>query len=415
MSIPKPSKRILDFEQMGFGMFVHWGLYSQLERAEWIQDFENIPYEEYKKLKNTFTAEDFDAEKLVLMAKNAGCKYITLTTRHHEGFSLYDTCGINDFDAPHSPAKRDLVREFVDACNKHGIVPFFYQATLDWYDEDNFKNDFDAYLENIRRHVEVLCRNYGKIGGFWFDGNWSRPEMDWKETELYQTIRKYQPEAIIINNTGLSARGETGHPEIDSVTFENGKVEPVNREGHPKYVAGEMCHTINTHWGYAKNDFNYKSPSELIESICACRRAGANYLLNIGPEGQGGINPYQTELFKVMGKWMDIFGEAIYNGRPCGAGTDDKAFILKSVDGKYLYIFAYELETCGDRNVIEGGKRQGCHSFNDVRDRIESIEWMDNGEELDFVQKDGMFCVNLTGTPYGTNYCVRVAKAKIAE
>lgn len=415
MSIPKPLKRIADFEQLGFGMFVHWGLYSQLEKAEWIMDFDEIPYEEYKKLFNTFTAEDFDAEKLVLMAKSAGCKYITLTTRHHEGFSLYDTCGINEFDAPHSPAKRDLVREFVDACNKYDIIPFFYQATLDWYDGDNFDNDFDVYLEHIRQHVEVLSKNYGKIGGFWFDGNWSKPGADWKETELYATIRKYQPEAIIINNTGLSARGETGHPEIDSVTFENGKVEPVNREGHPKYVAGEMCHTINTHWGYAKNDFNYKSPGELIESLCACRRAGANYLLNIGPEGQGKINPYQVELFKIVGKWVDIFGEAIYNGRPCGAGTDDKAFILKSADGKYLYIFAYELQTNGDRNVIEGGKRQGCHSFNNVTDKIESVKWMDNGEELGFIQDRGMFCVNLTGTPYGTNYCVRVAKAKIAE
>lgn len=413
MGIPVPSKRVAEFEQMAFGMFVHWGLYSQLERAEWIRDFEEIPFEEYKKLKDTFTAEDFNAEEMVLMAKDAGCKYITLTTRHHEGFSLYDTCGLNDFDAPHSPANRDLVREFVDACNKHGITPFFYQATLDWYDSDNFENNFDAYLEYIRKHVETLSKNYGKIGGFWFDGNWSRPEMDWKEGELYETIRKYQPEAIIINNTGLSARGETGHPEIDSVTFENGCVEPINREGHPKYVAGEMCHTMNDHWGYAKEDFNNKAPSQLIESICECRRAGANYLMNIGPEGQGGINPYQVEVFKILGKWMDIFGEAIYNGRPCGAGADGKSFVLKSIDGKNLYIFAYELSTKGDRNVIVGGKRQGNHTFDNVKDKLKSIKWMDNNEVLSFMQDGEKLTVDLTGTPYGTNYVVRVAKAEI--
>ena len=111
----KPIKRIADFEKMGFGMFVHWGLYSQLGKGEWTYHLTNMNMDDYSKLKDTFTAEDFDAEELVLTAKNAGCKYITLTTRHHEGFSLFDTCGLNDFDAPHSPAKRDLIKEFVDA------------------------------------------------------------------------------------------------------------------------------------------------------------------------------------------------------------------------------------------------------------------------------------------------------------
>lgn len=415
MSSPKPLKRHLEFEQMGMGMFVHWGLYSQLERAEWIRDFDNIPYDEYKKLQDTFTAEDFDADKLVLTAKNAGCKYITLTTKHHEGFALYDTCGLNTFDAPHSPAKRDLVREFVDACNRHGIVPFFYQATLDWYDDDNFNNDFYAYTEYIRKHVEILCKNYGKIGGFWFDGNWIKPDADWREDELYATIRKYQPEAMIINNTGLVALGKTGHPELDSVTFENSSADAIDREGMPKYVSAEMCHTINGHWGYAKNDFDYKSPAFIIESLCNCRRVGANYLMNIGPTGQGGIEPYQSELLKIVGRWMDIFGEAVYNGRPYGAKRDGKSFVLKSIDGKYLYIFAYELQTAGDVHVIVGGKRQGSHSFDKVTDEVEWVEWMDNGERLDFIQDKGMFCVNLTGTPYGTSYCVRVAKAKIKQ
>lgn len=123
-------------------MFVHWGLYSQIGMGEWSYHHHNHTMEEYKKLMDTFTAEDFDAEELVLTAKKAGCKYITLTTRHHEGFSLYDTCGLNDYDAPHSVCKRDLVKEFVDACNKHGIMPFFYHTTLDWYNKD-FEEDFD--------------------------------------------------------------------------------------------------------------------------------------------------------------------------------------------------------------------------------------------------------------------------------
>ena len=187
----------------------------------------------YQKLKDSFTAEGFDAERIALCAKNAGCKYIVLTTRHHEGFSLYDTCGLSDFDAPHSPAGRDLVREFTDACRRHGLVPFFYHTTLDWYNKD-FENDFGSYLEYLRKSVEILCTNYGKIGGLWFDGNWSKPDADWKESELYATIRKHQPEAIIVNNTGLHARGARGEQEIDVVTFEQGRPAPMNREGMSK-------------------------------------------------------------------------------------------------------------------------------------------------------------------------------------
>ena len=132
MEIPTPLPRIAAFEKLGFGIFVHWGLYSQWGKGEWAQCIYNIPPDEYAKWMDTFTAEDFNARELAKMAKDAGAKYITLTTRHHEGFSLYDTCGLNEFDAPHSPAKRDLVREFVDACREFDIVPFFYHTTIDW-------------------------------------------------------------------------------------------------------------------------------------------------------------------------------------------------------------------------------------------------------------------------------------------
>lgn len=154
---------------------------------------------------------------------------------------------------------RDLIREFVDACNKYDLKPFFYHTTLDWYNPD-FKDNFEAYLEYLRKSVEILCKNYGKIGGLWFDGNWSKSDADWREDELYSTIRRYQPEAMIINNTGLSERGATGHPEIDSVTFERGTPTPMNREGMDKYLTAEMCQTLNSHWGIGFEDLNYKSP-----------------------------------------------------------------------------------------------------------------------------------------------------------
>ncbi len=413
MAIPKPQRYIADFEKMGLGMFVHWGLYSQLGKGEWIYSAQNMNMDDYKLLKDSFTAEDFDAEEIVLVAKNAGCRYITLTTRHHEGFSLYDTCGLSDFDAPHSPANRDLVREFVDACNKHGIVPFFYHTTLDWYNKD-FNENFDEYLEYLRKSVEVLCKNYGKIGGLWFDGNWSKADADWKEDALYATIRKYQPEAIIVNNTGLFARGAVGNPEIDSVTFEQGRPTPMNREGMPKYLAAEMCHTLNDHWGIGENDFNYQSPRSIIEHLCACRRVGANYLLNIGPTAQGGIEPMQRELMRILGKWMALYGEAIYEGKPhpakCGA---DKNFIL-SGDG-YLYVFIHDLGRGGDKNVTVDLFSNGSFTFDGVNESIESVEWMDNGEVLEFAQRDGALSINATSYDYGTSTCVRVARARIRK
>ena len=414
MAIPTPLPRIAEFEKMGLGMFAHWGLYSQLGVGEWTYHVHKRDMAEYKKLADTFTACDFDADAFVLTAKNAGCKYITLTTRHHEGFSLYDTKGLNEFDAPHTPAGRDLIREFVDACNRHGIVPFFYHTTLDWYNKD-FNEDFDTYLEYLRKSVEILCTNYGKIGGLWFDGNWSKPAgTDWKEDELYATIRKHQPDAIIVNNTGLGARGAIGNPEIDSVTFEQGRPTPMNREGMSKYIAAEMCHTLNDHWGIGNDDFNYQSPASIIEHLCACRKVGANYLLNIGPTAQGGVEPMQKALMDILGRWMKLYGEAIYEGKPYGATCQhEKNFMLKG--NGYLYAFIHDLGQIGNVNVTKGGKYCGNIVFNNVNEEVESIEWMDNGEALKYVQGNGALTFSATGFPYGMSTCVRVARIKIKE
>ena len=411
--VPVPEKRIADFEQLGFGMFVHWGLYSQLGMGEWTYAVHNRKMEDYQKLKDTFTAEDFHAEELVLTAKNAGCTYIVLTTRHHEGFSLYDTKGLCDFDAPHSAAGRDLIREFVDACNKHGIIPFFYHTTLDWY-QKSFDENFDEYLEYLRKSVEVLCTNYGKIGGLWFDGNWSKKDADWEETALYGTIRRHQPDAIIVNNTGLSARGEAGHPEIDSVTFEQGRPCALDKDGWPKYLAAEMCYTINDHWGIGELDLNYKSPGQLIETLCHCRRVGSNLLLNIGPTAQGGIEPFQRELMRLVGKWMHLNAEAIYNGRPHPATCkNEKNFVLRGED--YLYFFIHGLGRTGNENVTVNEGEENDFTFRGVTECVESVEWLDNGEALTFAQGNGTFSLGATGYPYGTSTCVRVARAKIKK
>ena len=414
MSIPVPEKRIAHFEKLGFGMFIHWGLYSQLERGEWTFDLHKDSIDKYPDCFNNFTAEDFDAKAICQLAKKAGMKYITLTTRHHDGFSLYDTKGLSDYDVMHTPCKRDLIKEFVDACNEEGLMPMLYHTTLDWQHPD-FNNDFDAYLEYLRKSVEILCTNYGKIGGLWFDGNWSKRGADWKLDELYGMIHRLQPDAMVINNTGLSEQGKTGHPEIDSVTFEQGQATVMNREGMDKYVAAEMCQTMNRHWGIAVNDLDYKSPRQMIERLCHARKVGANYLLNIGLTGQGGVTKIKEALLEIIGQWTSMAKESLYEGKPSTmVCNEDKDFVLEK-DG-YAYIYVHDLPLLGPKDVVVAyEKTDGDHSVRNVNRKVKSMKWVDNNEELLFTQDDDVLKYRATGYYYGTQLIVRIAKVEFEK
>lgn len=413
MSQPLP--RVASYEDMALGLFVHWGLYSQVGRGEWTEFIHEWPQEEYEKLFDRFTAEDFDAHELVRAAKDMGARYIVLTTKHHEGFFLYDTQGLSEFDAPHSPAGRDLVREFVDACNEEGIAPFFYMATYDWH-TPLYKNDFDAYLEYLKRSVEILCTNYGKIGGLWFDGNWDKPDADWKLDELYGMIRTLQPDAIIVNNTGLSNRGEIVNPEIDVTTYERcitGEVNHGPEDG--KYVAGEVSITTNMHWGFAASDLNFKGPGELIETIANARRAGANALVNIGPEGTGKIPVIMREYMRLVGKWMRMASPAVYTGRlsaTLSANGPVRDFALDVGDESFLFI--HDLEVGGNEDVTLGGEGPTLRSFVGAEKPIARISWLDDGRDIPFVQDTtkGILTVDAKGYTYGSDWVVRVARVE---
>ncbi len=401
---------IKNFERLGFGMFVHFGLYSLLETGEWSQFCHNIPEAEYQTLAKRFDPRPDWAQGLVRAAKNAGCKYITLTTRHHDGFSLFDTCGLNTYDAPHAKCGRDLVREFVDACRAEGIVPFFYHTLLDWH-MPSYQNDFPAYLQYLRASVELLCKNYGPIGGIWFDGMWDKPEADWEEDALYSLIRKYQPEAMIINNTGLGAHGALGHIELDSVTFERGKPEPLNLADSPKYVASEMCEVLGDHWAYAREDLHYKSPAQIIESLADCRRYGANLLLNVGPKADGSLRNIDAAYLELLGHWVRCFDEAIRAPRPSGIAVNNKPkdFILEN--GDTYYLFCYDLPMVADPNVAKAAASDTAYADCFELDRpIRSISWMDNGAALHFEQKGGRVTVHTEPYRYGQNLVVRIAR-----
>ena len=388
---------VYDFEKLGFGLFVHYGLYSVLGKGEWSKNILKISDVEYEKLTEKFKVKKTWAKELVKMAKVAGCKYITLTTRHHDGFSLFDTKGLSDYDAPHSACGRDLVKEFVDECKKGGIVPFFYHTLLDWR-KPEYKTDFKKYIDYLVKSVEILCTEYGEIGGFWFDGWWDKKDADWQEDRLYGTIRKYQPKAMIINNTGLSEQGKLGNIELDSVTFERGKPTAfVDRTIRP--VAGEMCQVFNAHWGYAKNDIQYKPLNTFIEDLIDCRKFNCNYLLNVGPKENGTLRTIDKGILEEIGKWVDINKKFIYDIKS-SVITAENADIL--TDGKKYYAVIKGVGMSGNPNVtIEMGNAKKVT----VNAKIKSAKWLDNGKKIN-LDNNTFFAEPFM---YGTSLCARVA------
>lgn len=387
---------IEEFKKMTVGLFVHFGLYSVLGKGEWYLSTGGIRPERYESLQRKFRVNKNWAKELVKTAKEMGAKYITITARHHDGFSLYDTCGMSAYDAPHSACGRNLISEFVNACREGGIAPFFYHTLLDWH-EPSYQSDFSAYIDYLAKSIEILCRNYGRIGGFWFDGMWDKPDADWQEDKIYGIIRKYQPEAMIINNTGLNALGQVGHREIDGVTFERGKPGYVDCSNKP--LAGEMCQILNDHWGYAKDDINYKSVNALVEDLIDCKARGCNYLLNTGLKGNGKVNETDRCLLRELGVWIRKNREFVYNASPCG----ERGELFKSKTGYYAVI--KNVPMSADPNVAI--KTEGKEKTVEPGIKMSRAVWLENGEEI--VLKDGCkFDVVPYG--YGTSLCARIAK-----
>ena len=397
-------QRVKNFETLGLGLFVHFGLYSVLEKGEWARNCLNIPKEEYEPLQYRFDPKPTWAKELAQAAKNAGCRYITLTARHHDGFSLYDTRGLSEFDSVHG-CGRDLIREFVTGCREEGLLPFFYHTLVDWH-MDSYQTDFPAYLQYLRDSVELLCTNYGPIGGFWFDGKWDKPEEDWEEDKLYTMIRRHQPEAILIHNSGMDALGALGHIELDSVTFERGRPQPINLEVSPKYIASEMCEVMNDHWGYAARDFDYKPMAELIGDLALCRRYRANLLLNVGPMGDGSLRLIDRGMLEVLGQWIRLNEEALRLPAPTGISVEGREndFLLRN--GKNLYLFV------GDAPMFNNPHGDRLETF-PLAEIIRSACWLDSGEPLPFSQTNGTATVTATPFHYGTNLTTRVAKITV--
>jgi alpha-L-fucosidase len=400
--------RVSEFEHLRFGMFIHFGLYSQAEKGEWAWLLNQDIRKDYDRLFEQFNPVNLDWHDIVSMAKQAGCKYIVLTTRHHEGFSLYDTRGLSDYDVMHTPYGHDIVKDYVTECRKQGIVPFLYHTTLDWQNPD-FKENFPKYQQYLRDSVKVLCQNYGRLGGFWFDGNWSRADADWEEDALYQMIRQYQPEAILTNNSGLQGRGIRGNGLLDTVTFEQGHLDEKNEAETGRHVAMEACETMNHNWGAAEYDLDYRTPRDLIEMLNRCRKTQANYLLNIGLNGDGSVPIMSRALLHQLGVWTNYAKDSFYDGTMSKLKGTDGVYALDH-EG-YTDVYCPQIGLADINNpIIKSDSFEPNVVLKGPHRTVASIRWLDNSEALEFKEDSGHIGFYATQFPYGVDLVVRIAR-----
>jgi alpha-L-fucosidase len=315
------------FEDAKFGLFVHWGVYSLIGKGEWVMNNDKLPISEYAKLPPLFKPVRFDAEEWVKLVRGAGMKYITITSKHHDGFCMFDS-KLTTYDiVDATPYGKDPLKALADACHKHGIKLFFYYSMLDWHHPDYFprggtgksagrkeKGDWKRYVAYYQGQVRELCTNYGEIGGLWFDGWWDRPEADWDLEGTYRIIHELQPGALVGNNHHVAPfPGEDFQMFEQDLPGENSA--GFNKAGVTSRLPLETCMTLNQSWGYNALDTKYKSPEQVIHALLGAAGRGANLLLNVGPMPDGTIGPEFTERLLAVGKWLQANGKAVYGTR----------------------------------------------------------------------------------------------------
>lgn len=314
-----------EFQDNKFGIFLHWGIYSMFGQGEWYMNNDNIDCHEYAKVASGFYPSRFDAHEWVAAIKASGARYICITSRHHDGFSMFHTkySDYNVVDA--TPFKRDVIKELAEECQKQGIKLHLYYSHLDWTREDYYPlgrtghgtgrtshGEWATYYEFMNHQLTELLTNYGPIGAIWFDGMWDQPdEFDWKLDEQYALIHKLQPACLIGNN-----HHKAPYPGEDFQMFER-DLPGENKAGFSgESVVGrlplETCETMNGMWGYQIKDQNYKSVTDLVRLLVRAAGKGANLLMNIGPQPNGELPAVAVERLKGVGKWMSENGETIY-------------------------------------------------------------------------------------------------------
>ncbi len=320
------------FREARFGMFIHWGLYSlpagewrgknYPDASEWLIYHAKISPQDWEPLKNSFNPVEFDAHKWVQVAKDAGMKYIVITSKHHEGFGMWPS-KLNDWNIGSTAFKRDPLKELADACKEAGIKLCFYHSILDWHHPDYSPRraedtrklpppNMDRYDEFMKAQLKELLTNYGPIGVLWFDGEWDRDWTHERGKDLYYYIRSLQPNIIVNNRVDKGRSGMGGMTASKEFLGDYGTPEQQIPANGLAGTDWESCMTMNGSWGFHKNDNNWKSAQQLVRNLVDCASKGGNYLLNVGPTSLGEIPQESVDRLKKIGNWLDVNGEAIY-------------------------------------------------------------------------------------------------------
>lgn len=346
------------FEEARFGLFIHWGVYSQLGDGEWVMNVQRIPIKTYEKIPAFFNPVAFDPKEWVQMVKDAGMKYITITSKHHDGFAMYDS-KISDYDiVDRTPYKKDVLKMLADECQAQGIKLFFYHSQLDWHHPDYFprgntgvgytgreeKGDWFKYLDYMDAQLTELLTNYGPIGGIWFDGMWDKKDADWRLEKTYKLIHQLQPAALVGSNHHVTPfEGE------DFQMFEKDLPGHNTTGFSPEQTIGqipkETCETINNSWGFNLQDARNKSRKDLIQYLVKAAGYGANFLLNVGPMPNGKIQPEHVGLLKEMGDWLKVNGETIYGTKGGPLSAREWGVMTQKGNKVYVHILNWHDET----------------------------------------------------------------------
>ncbi|GIL23491.1 MAG: alpha-L-fucosidase [Bacteroidota bacterium] len=355
---PENLKNRAWFQDAKFGLFIHWGVYSVLGDGEWVMNTQQIPIKTYEKLPAFFNPTQFNAAEWVQMAKDAGMKYITITSKHHDGFAMYDS-KVSDYNiVKRTPYGKDVLKMLADECRKQGIKLFFYHSQLDWHHPDYFprgftggsytgreeKGDMNKYLDYMDAQLTELLTNYGEIGGIWFDGMWDKKDDDWRLGKTYSLIHKLQPGTLVGSNHHVAPYdGEDFQMfEKDLPGHNTTGFAPEQKVGDlPK----EICETINNSWGFNLRDDKNKSIKDLIQYLVKGAGYDANFLLNVGPMPNGKIQPEHVALLKQMGEWMRQYGETVYGTRGGPLTPRDWGVTTQKGNKVYVHILKWQDET----------------------------------------------------------------------
>jgi alpha-L-fucosidase len=340
-----------EFQDDKFGLFIHWGVYSVLGDGEWVLHNRKLQLHDYERLPNFFDPEKFDARAWVALAKAAGMRYITITSRHHDGFAMFDS-KVSDWNiVARTPYKKDPLKMLADEAQRQGIKLFFYYSQLDWHNPDYYPRgrtgwdngrpdhgDWNAYLDGyMDGQLRELLTNYGSIGGIWFDGMWDKPDADWHLDKTYALIHQLQPAALIIPNHHQSPK-----PGEDVQTFERDLPGRNTAGFNTTYVDTrlplESCNTLNGSWGFNIGDDKYKSVEEIEEMLVRAAGNNSNLLLNIGPQPNGEIQEEFATRLRAVGEWLSRYGVSIYGTRGGPIPPGDWGVTTQKGDTVYLHV-----------------------------------------------------------------------------